>query len=181
MRGLVRRLRGIVAVLILIALLVLYAWSEEIGIGVRDLVAGSERVDVRDGDTFLMGKTKVRISGIDAPELHQNCTDAAGKQWPCGKEALKTLEHLLRAPDLACTPRAIDRFGRSISECRNARIADVGAEMVRLGFAVSRNDRGEAPYADAEDEARAAKRGMWQGRFELPRNWRDAHPQTGRD
>ncbi|WP_182911968.1 thermonuclease family protein [Sphingomonas cavernae] len=180
--GRIRRyLRSTVALAILFALLLAYAWNEEIGIGARELFAGDAAVSVRDGDTFLIGKDEFRLSGIDAPEYHQSCTDAAGRPWDCGKQARLKLEALLRAPGLGCTPRARDQFGRAISTCRNEGSADIGEAMVRAGFAISPGGFGDAPYADAEREARAARQGVWQGSFVTPAEWRKANSRLTED
>lgn len=178
MRRFARHLRSVAAIAVLIALLLAYAWSEEIGIGTREISAGAERVEVRDGDTFLIGGTEFRLSGIDAPEYHQNCTDAGGRSWPCGKEARAKLAVLLGGTGLTCTPRAKDRFDRSIAVCRNDRFADIGSEMVHAGLAISPGDFGEAPYADAERDARTTRRGIWQGSFIAPAEWRKANPRA---
>jgi endonuclease YncB( thermonuclease family) len=44
------------------------------------------RARVVDGDTLEVGGRKVRLFGIDAPELDQTC-DAEGQLWACGAEA----------------------------------------------------------------------------------------------
>jgi endonuclease YncB( thermonuclease family) len=40
---------------------------------------------VIDGDTVVITQ-RIRLQGIDAPELHQTCT-AYGQQWACGRTA----------------------------------------------------------------------------------------------
>jgi endonuclease YncB( thermonuclease family) len=39
---------------------------------------------VIDGDTIAVAGERVRLEGIDAPELHQDCT-AYGQQWAVGE------------------------------------------------------------------------------------------------
>jgi endonuclease YncB( thermonuclease family) len=51
--------------------------------------------------------------------------------------------------------------------------------MVREGLAVNFGSRADGPYEDAEIEAEAARRGLWQGTFEQPSVWREAHPRSG--
>ena len=36
-----------------------------------------------DGDTVQIDATKIRLSGIDAPETDQVCLDPAGEKWAC--------------------------------------------------------------------------------------------------
>ena len=38
---------------------------------------------VSDGDSLRSGRLKIRLYGIDAPELKQNCANAAGRRWAC--------------------------------------------------------------------------------------------------
>jgi endonuclease YncB( thermonuclease family) len=42
--------------------------------------------DVRDGDTLVIGKQKIRLQGIDAPELYQTCEENQ-QSYPCGRQA----------------------------------------------------------------------------------------------
>ena len=49
---------------------------------------------VIDGDTIVVAGERVRLHGIDAPELHQTCT-AYGQPWACGRTSAEWLqEHL---------------------------------------------------------------------------------------
>ena len=42
----------------------------------------SPHVRVIDGDTLHVDGKKIRLTGIDAPELHQTCRDAQAREWP---------------------------------------------------------------------------------------------------
>lgn len=134
-----------------------------------------------DGDSFVMatdaGDERLRLSGIDAPEYRQLCRRPSGAAWPCGADSRAALAALLAEPDLACDIEAEDRFARKLARCRTARTPDIGAAMVAAGLAIT-NGRGEFPdYWLEEQRAEAAKRGLWQGSFERPADWRRANPR----
>src|SRR5258706_13888797 len=57
---------------------------------------------VVDGDTLVVGATKVRLEGIDAPETDQICLDAKGDHWTCGIEAGDRLEAHIAGRVIAC-------------------------------------------------------------------------------
>ncbi|BCP53475.1 succinoglycan biosynthesis protein [Kaistia sp. 32K] len=135
------------------------------------------RVVVRDGDSLAFGGKEFRLAGIDAPELHQTCEDAAGKPWRCGEAARKALRELVAQGELSCSPRANDRYGRAVATCRVKDVGDIGEVLVRQGLAINFAGRGEGDYAAPESAARLARRGLWQGRFIDPAEWRRQHPR----
>lgn len=127
-------------------------------------VTGKSRVI--DGDTLDVGKHRIRLAGIDAPERAQLCTDAAQQPVPCGEAARKTLDDLVGKGPVTCTPLEQDRYGRVVATCEYGG-ADLGEVMVAAGQAL---DAGR--YAPLESEAKAARRGIWAGTFETPAEWR---------
>lgn len=138
--------------------------------------AAGQKIHVSDGDSFAIGKRRFRLHDIDAPEFAQNCA-INGVTWACGKAAKASLEKLLLKPGLNCAAEAEDQFGRSVATCAVTGIKDIGAEQVRTGMAVSHEYMTMRSYGDEEDEAKAAKRGIWQGEFQTPVDWRTAHPR----
>jgi endonuclease YncB( thermonuclease family) len=132
---------------------------------------------VRDGDTITIESTHYRLYGMDAPEYRQMCKDGSGKDWPCGKAARAQLEALVLAGSITCEPRAEDRYNRKVAKCASATTPDLSEAMVQAGLAISPAERGTAAYADAEDSARTAKRGIWQGAFTPPEEYREANPR----
>jgi endonuclease YncB( thermonuclease family) len=119
-----------------------------------------------DGDTLRLEGQRIRLIGIDAPELEQTCSDAAGREWACGEKAQTALAAQLASGPLRCDPDGHDKYGRTLAYCSIGG-SDLGAAMVRAGLAVSYPD-----YGAEEADARAARRGVWQGRFVMPREWR---------
>jgi endonuclease YncB( thermonuclease family) len=57
-------------------------------------------------------------------------------------------------------------------------VPDLSHAMVHAGLAVSPEARGSNTYADAQDQARTAKRGIWQGTFVMPDQYRSTNPRT---
>jgi endonuclease YncB( thermonuclease family) len=126
-----------------------------------------------DGDSLRKGDGEFRLFGIDAPELQQTCANRMGGDYPCGREAQRALARLIKGHDLACIIRETDRYGRGIADCAAGGV-DINAAMVRQGWAIAFH-RPASPYTREEAEARKAERGIWQGSFEDPQSWRDAH------
>ena len=161
-RPLARRLADYALTLLLIgaALWALRSWGGFDGTAVR----------VVDGDSLYIGQKRVRLSGIDAVELHQTCLDPKGRPWPCGKLARNHLRTLLRGARLHCAPVDVDRFGRTVAICR-ANGKDIGRSMIAAGWAIA--FIGAPPsYLHAQRTARKARRGIWHGRFTPPARWR---------
>jgi endonuclease YncB( thermonuclease family) len=139
--------------------------------------AGPRPVRLADGDSFSLGNERFRLYGIDAPELHQHCTDARGEAWSCGIRARSELRRIIATNPVECRTVSIDRFGRNIATC-HAGGRDLAEEMVRAGFATAMERRGFTnPYESAQTQARAERRGIWAGTFETPRDWRRANPR----
>jgi endonuclease YncB( thermonuclease family) len=134
-------------------------------------IAGYARVI--DGDTIDIDGTRIRLHGIDAPELSQWCGRNGAPVYPCGEDAKAALERIIGGAKVACEPRDHDRYGRTIGACV-AHGLDVGREMVRQGWAVAYTRYSLAYVAD-EVAARAAKRALWAGDFESPEEWRQHH------
>ncbi|MFT4935318.1 MAG: endonuclease YncB(thermonuclease family) [Pseudoalteromonas distincta] len=132
-------------------------------------VTGPARVV--DGDTFSIGAERVRLWGVDAPEGRQVCQDAQGHDYACGDVARDQLSRLIGGQAVRCEIRDRDPYGRAVSRCWVGS-TDLGAAMVRSGWAVDYGAFSRGAYASVEAEARQARRGLWAGRFETPASWR---------
>ncbi len=128
---------------------------------------------VVDGDSLEMGDVKIRLFGVDAPELSQTCKDAKGESYRCGSLAASLLEEEIGGRAVMCFPQDSDHYGRVIATCE-VNGHDLGDVMVRRGMAVAEHS---ARYMDAEVEARRAKRGIWAGSFQMPEDWRNGGSQ----
>lgn len=136
--------------------------------------AGSAaRVAVVDGDSLAAGGRRLRLHGIDAPEIGQACT-RGGRPYDCGREASDAMARIIGRSVLACRVLGTDQFGREIVRCHDSRGLDVAGELVRQGWAIAFR-RFSDEYVGQEAEARAARRGLWAGSFEEPSDWRRRH------
>ena len=126
---------------------------------------------VTDGDSFRSGRLKIRLFGIDAPELNQQCETDYGALWPCGLAARDAIRKLVDTTrKLNCYLRDVDRYGRLVMQCF-ADGRDIAAALVDQGLALAYREFSPA-YTENETHAEAAGHGMWQGRFSPPWEWR---------
>jgi hypothetical protein len=58
-----------------------------------------------DGDTLQVGDTRLRLHGIDAPEIRQTCEDSAGDAWACGRRAASELAAAVAGGEVHCISR----------------------------------------------------------------------------
>jgi endonuclease YncB( thermonuclease family) len=116
--------------------------------------------------------TRLRLHGIDAPELRQTCEDQAGEAWACGRRAASELAAAVAGGEIHCISRERDRYQRLIATCWSQG-RDIGQSLVSHGWAVAYR-RYSVDYVRNEDIARYLTQGMWAGRFEMPWEWRQA-------
>ena len=125
-------------------------------------------VGVHDGDTLTVltagnVQIKVRLVEIDAPEIKQ----------PFGQQSKQALSALVFGKDVEIRATGKDRYGRALGRMFVGR-TDVNLAMVKAGMAwrfdkYSKN----AAFQRAEEEARAAKRGLWRDPSPVPPwDWR---------
>lgn len=74
-------------------------------------------VRVIDADTWDVGGDRVRLFGIDAPEIDQPCQDARGETWECGKWASAQVRARFDATHATCRTVTRDRYLRSVARC----------------------------------------------------------------
>lgn len=125
-----------------------------------------------DGDSLTFGNTELRLLCLDAVELHQSCADASGQPFPCGELAKQAMIAAIDGQHVRCYGKAHDKYMRPLVRCKAGK-RDLSRAMIEQGWAIS-TCRKTAKY---EHEAREAQRGIWQGTFEIPRDWRREHPR----
>lgn len=128
-----------------------------------------------DGDTLAIGAVRVRLEGIDAPELEQTCGRGSAARWllgswKCGKASADYLTRQVAGRTVRCESRGTDAYGRMLAVCSVDGL-ELNADLVRQGLAwafVKYSQR----YVEIEAEARAAKRGVWQAEAKPAWVWR---------
>ena len=181
-----RLLRSLLAAILMLGLIIVawnYAAPPQAVVATQN--SGNYAKDGDSIDTKLANGARriIRLEGIDAPELHQTCTTAAGTAWPCGAMARSALSVIIKDAALTCKISATDQFGRDLATCATAVIPDVGAHLVGNGWAVSGVEKTDSrwenggPYLLEQAQAQKARRGIWQGEFVRPADWRAANPR----
>src|SRR5262245_35638337 len=123
---------------------------------------------VNDGDSLTLGMQRVRLRGIDAPELAQTCV-MDGVTYPCGRRSREMLARLVGGKAVSCSGSRRDRFDRLLGVCVAGGV-DLNRTQVATGWAIAYGD-----YFEDEKQARLKRLGLWAGSFDRPRDWRDTH------
>ncbi|MBH9553972.1 thermonuclease family protein [Inhella sp. 4Y17] len=136
-------------------------------------------VGVHDGDTVTLldadnRRHKIRVDGIDAPELGQ----------AFGKAAKVRLSELVARRNVVATCSKTDRYRREVCLVQVDGV-DAGGEMLRHGMAwyfrryareLSQDRRTQ--YAFLEEQARITHRGLWAETASIPPwEWRASKKQ----
>jgi len=121
---------------------------------------------VREGDTVVIGTSRIRLGAIDAPSVDQLCLNSKGERWTCGVAARDELIKHADNKSWTCHTRQVDRRGRTIARCE-VDGEDIQKWMVTSGWALAFM-RVSHDYEADEKTAREAKAGMWQGAFIAP-------------
>ena len=122
-------------------------------------------VGVSDGDSITVldsakRQHKVRLAGIDAPELKQ----------AFGQASKRSLSALVFGKKVVVETEKRDRYDRQIGkvlvEGRDANLAQIEAGFAwhYKQFAAEQSAIDQRLYAEAEADARSSRRGLWQDR-----------------
>lgn len=125
---------------------------------------------VIDGDTVEVQETTFRLSGIDAPEMGQQCRNKAGTFFDCGEVARRGLELAIGGQPIDCHATEVDIYKRPIAVC-TVGAEDLAETMVVHGYAVPFIQYSDAYVAQGE-AAKNANVGVWQTEFEMPWDYR---------
>lgn len=136
------------------------------------------RATVIDGDTIDIDGERVRLHGIDAPELGQSFW-CKGRELDSGALAAAALESLVAEVTLRCEPIERDCYGRLVAKCFSRNGVDICRRLVASGWALAFR-RYSLDYVPDEMKAREAFRGLWRGTFDKPWDWRRSQVESAR-
>ena len=124
---------------------------------------------VIDGDTIKIKDKRIRLNGIDAPEIKQECKNEIGI-YDCGVVSKLFLEKLILSENILCLYRELDRYKRILGTCYKNTI-NINSRMVRSGHAVAYKKYSKK-YVPVQREAKKEEIGLWSGKFDMPWDWR---------
>ena len=131
-----------------------------------------------DGDTIKIKNKKIRLHGIDAPEIKQLCQRtflsififSFQENYKCGEISKKKLEKYVKNNIIKCKVEGIDGYKRILGTCYKNTI-NINSRMVRNGYAVAYKKYSKK-YLSVEREAKREELGLWKGKFDMPWDWR---------
>ena len=129
----------------------------------------SQDIKITDGDTIKINGEKIRFSGIDTPELKQNCIKE-GESDPCGITAKQILIDKIGNNKVICISEGKDQYKRTLAECF-VNDKSLSSYLVRSGYAFAYR-RYSKKFIPDEDYARINKIGIWAMKFEYPWDYR---------
>lgn len=100
------------------------------------------RVSVIDGDTIIIQGTRIRLAGIDAPELED----------PYGPAAKWAMARLCKGQVVRAVTDGEQSYERLVATCYLPDGRDLSAELVKLGLALDWRSFSRGKYRDLEPE-----------------------------
>jgi len=97
---------------------------------------------VIDGDTLQVDGIRIRLNGIDAPELRD----------PLGPASRRELKLIVGDDTIRCRPNGDTTHGRIVAVCMREDGRDIGAELIRHGLALDCQHFSDGRYHDFETE-----------------------------
>ena len=129
----------------------------------------SQDIKINDGDSIRINGEKIRFSGIDTPELKQDCIKKNIKN-SCGLKAKKILVEKIGNNNVSCLREGKDQYNRTLAECF-VNNESLSSFLVRSGYAFAYR-RYSKKFIQDEDYAKSKKLGMWSMEFDYPWDWR---------
>jgi len=113
-----------------------------------------------DAATIHVDERTIRISGVTAPAADAVCRRQDGTTWPCGRAALFAFRMFIGGRAVECYFPGLEDAVDITAPCRIGR-TDLGQWLIQQGW-VMPGDLATDEYRKASEEARCARRGLWQ-------------------
>ena len=133
--------------------------------GMQDKKTITGNAIIIDGDTIHINNDKIRLHGIDAPEINQTCIYNQ-KEWDCGKKSYEFLKNLTFKKTVSCNIMNKDKYKRYIGICYVNK-KNINSYIVEKGWAIAYRYYSK-DYIEKEFIAKKNKSGIWKGEFEAP-------------
>ena len=92
------------------------------------------------------------------------------KDYPCGKISTQKLQKKINNKVITCKILDVDRYKRFIGECYKRNL-NLNSWLVSNGYALAYRKYSKK-YISNEINAKNEKKGLWQGKFEMPWDFR---------
>ena len=113
----------------------------------------SGKAHIIDGDTIKIGKTKIRLAGIDAPEINM----------PWGQKSKWAMVEICKGQVITARLDGERSFDRLVATCFLPDGRDIGAEIVKNGLALDLPHFSGGKYRQFEPEG--ARKRLCNGKF----------------
>ena len=133
-----------------------------------DLIFG--KAYITDGDTIKINGKKIRLHGIDTPEIEQYCLNQKMEQYLCGKSAKDFVKNITKNKNIKCFKNDVDRYGRIVATCYIGE-KDLNGLIVEQGWGLAYR-KYSRKYISNEKSAKEEALGIWSGKFVKPWEWR---------
>ena len=120
-----------------------------------------------DGDTLQVSGQRIRLGGIDAPEMREQCLTPSGAVWACGVWSKEAAEQMLAGRSLRCVDLGQWSYDRVVGRCylegRDIALGLIEAGAARPCLRHAREQGQEQAYLRAENRAKLARAGLYGG------------------
>ena len=135
-------------------------------------IANSKEINgkarIIDGDSVEINNHMIRLIGIDAFEIKQECFKKDNTKYKCGEQSALILATIISKQPINCTAEKKDRYKRWLATCYIGKL-DINENMVLYGNAFSYMSK---KYKTTENKAKKVRAGAWAGEFIFPWEWR---------
>lgn len=124
-----------------------------------------------DGDSLEVAGRRFDLAGIDAPELNQHCRKRE-RFYDCGSLAQAALMDLTAGVEVECrqiSGKSSD--GADLAHC-SAGGYNLSEGMIYTGWALVPPPGAVGSFTAIQTQAEERQRGLWEGTFVTPWDWR---------